>query len=449
MALKIFIVEDDPFYGELLKHYLSLNDEYEVFWFKNGKDCLNNLHKKPHIISVDFGLPDMKGDQLMKRIKDVNPNIHIIIISGQEDISVAIDLLKAGAGDYIEKNNSTKEILWNTILKIKEKIELQNEIESLRAQITTKYDFEKNIIGRSKAIRKVFTLIEKAVHSNINVSITGETGTGKEVVAKAIHYSSLFKNRPFIAVDMSSIPSELVESELFGYEKGAFTGAVASKIGKFESAHCSTLFLDEIAELNLNLQSKILRALQEKEIYRLGGTKPIKLNFRLITATHKNLVEEVKNGRFREDLFFRIIGLPITMPPLRDRENDILILSKHFADEFSKENHLSKFSFSEDAKEKLLAYNYPGNVRELKAIIDLACVMCNDNKITATDITFSVTGGRSCFSDKDRTLREYNIDIITKYLQKYHFDIVEVSKILDIGKSTIYNLIKSGDIKKN
>ncbi|MDD3875533.1 MAG: sigma-54 dependent transcriptional regulator [Bacteroidales bacterium] len=448
MGLRTFIVEDDPFYGELLKHYLSLNKEFDVSLFKNGRDCLNNMYKKPHIVSVDFGLPDMRGDVLMKKIKDINPYTHVIIISGQEEIAVAVELLKSGADDYIEKGNNTKELLWNSILKIQEKIELIKEIEELKEQINIKYDFEKNIIGRSAAIRKTFTLIEKAIKTSINVSITGETGTGKELVAKAIHYSSSSKNSPFVAVDMAAIPSELMESELFGHEKGAFTGAVTTNIGKFERAHCGTLFLDEIAELDLNLQSKILRALQEKEIYRVGGTKAIKLNFRLITATHKNLMNEVQEKRFREDLYYRVIGLPIVMPPLRDRDNDILVLAKHFTEVFSKENSLQNFTFSTDAKDKLMQHAYPGNVRELKAIVDLACVMCTDFLITASDITFSSTGNSDDFWENERTIKEYNTEIIRRFLNRYNFDVISVANKLDIGKSTIYNLLKNGEIKK-
>ena len=211
---KIFLVEDDPWFGELIKHYLSLNPDYEIHLFQCAKDCLNNLHLKPDFVSIDFGLPDLTGDLLLKKIKEVNKNIPVIIISGQEDVAIAVTLLKNGAEDYITKDDNTKEKLWNSILKIRENIELKLEVEDLKEQLEQKFSFEKTIIGQSELLKKTFILIEKAIKSNINVSIAGETGTGKEVVAKAIHYNSDRKKKPFIAINMAAIPKDLLESEL-------------------------------------------------------------------------------------------------------------------------------------------------------------------------------------------------------------------------------------------
>jgi len=446
IVTKIFLVEDDPWIGELYKHHLTLNPDYQISLFKSGKECLNNLFLKPDIICVDFGLPDMDGETLLKRIREVNKNIPVIIISAQEDISVAVNCLKSGAKDYIIKDDRAKDMLWNAIIKIRENIELKQEVEILKEQLEQKYSFEKTIIGQSDILKKTFMLVEKAISSNINVSVSGETGTGKEVIAKAIHYNSDKKKKPFIAVNMAAIPRELIESELFGHEKGAFTGAINRKIGKFEEAGGGTIFLDEIAELDLNLQSKILRVLQEREIIRVGGNEVVKINARLITATHKNLSEEVKKGKFREDLFYRIIGLPIELPPLRNRGNDTLILVKHFIDEFAKENNLKSIGISNSAKNKLQRYNYPGNVRELKSIIDLACVMCNNNEITDEDIRFNKIKGNEDFTSEEKTLKEYTHDIIKFFLKKHNQDVLEVAKRLDIGKSTIYNLIQKKEI---
>ena len=373
--LKIFLIEDDPFFGETLRYHLRLNPDYDIHLFQSGKECIENLHKKPDIICLDFGLPDISGDILLKKIQEVNNAIPIIIISGQEDIEVAVNFLKSGARDYIVKNNHTKDILWNSIIKIRENINLVHEVEELKEQLEQKFSFEKSIVGQSDAIKNVFTKINKALNTNINVSITGETGTGKEVVAKAIHYNSEKKNKPFIAVNMAAIPKELIESEFFGHEKGAFTGAENRSIGKFEQADGGTIFLDEIAELDLNLQSKLLRVLQEREVIRLGGKERIKFNARLIIATHKDLAQEVKKGNFREDLYYRIIGLPIELPPLRDRGNDKLLLTKYFIDMFTKENKMKSISLSKEAKDKLSKYSFPGNIRELKSVVDLACVM--------------------------------------------------------------------------
>lgn len=446
-GLKIFIVEDDVWFGELLKHHLSLNPDYEIHLLSNAKQCLESLYKKPDIICIDFGLPDIKGDALLPKIQEFNPNIPVIVISAQEDISVAVNFLKGGAKDYIVKDEHTKEMLWNSILKVRENLCLKKEVENLKEQLEQKYSFEKTIIGQSTAIKKKFALVEKAIHSNINVSITGETGTGKEVFAKAIHYNCDRRKKPFVAVNMAAIPSELIESELFGHEKGAFTGAQGQKIGKFEEANGGTLFLDEIAELNLSLQSKILRAIQEREITRVGGNTRIKIDVRLITATHKNLQEEVKNGNFREDLFYRIMGLPIELPPLRDRGNDVLVLTKFFLDEFAKDNKSNTLALSSEAKDKLMKYNYPGNVRELKAIIDLACVMSDGKEIQAEDISYMNVKTDDLFTLTEKTLKEYSNDIIQFYLKKYDHDVMEVARRLDIGKSTIYNLLQKKELK--
>jgi len=292
----------------------------------------------------------------------------------QAEVVVAVNLLKMGVNDYLVKDEATKDLLWNSIIRIRETQSLKKEVEQLREELGQKFSFQKTMIGQSESLKKGFNLIGKAVKTSINILINGETGTGKEVVAKAIHYNSDRKKKSFVAVNMAAIPKELIESELFGHEKGAFTGAVARKPGKFEEANGGTIFLDEIAEMDLSLQSKLLRVLQEREVVRVGGNEKIKLDIRLVTATHKNLALEVQRGNFREDLYFRIMGLPIVLPPLRERDNDILLLSKHFADEFAKENNLGTIQFSKEARNKLMSHPFPGNVRELKAVIDLAVV---------------------------------------------------------------------------
>jgi DNA-binding NtrC family response regulator len=446
--IKIFLVEDDAFFGETLKYHLKLNPDFEVHLYPSGKECLSHLYLKPDIICLDFGLPDITGDLLLKKIKEINNSIPVIIISGQDDIEIAVDFLKSGAKDYIVKNNHTKDLLWNSIIKIRENLSLVHEVEELKEKLEQKFSFEKTIIGQSDAIKSVFNKINKSINTNINVSITGETGTGKEVVAKAIHYNSDLKNKPFVAVNMAAIPKELMESEFFGHEKGAFTGADNRSIGKFEQADGGTIFLDEIAELDLNLQSKLLRVLQEREVVRLGGNIKIKFNARLIIATHKDLAQEVKKGTFREDLYYRIIGLPIELPPLRERGNDTLLLAKHFIDLFVKDNKMKPIIISKDAKDKLLKYPFPGNIRELKSIIDLACVMCEANEITADDFSFNSIHDSSFFLSEEKTLKNYNIEIILYYLKKYNNDVLRTAKKLDIGKSTIYNLIQSLDSKK-
>jgi DNA-binding NtrC family response regulator len=446
MKFKIFIVEDNQWYGEVLVYHLSLNPDYEVKLMTSAKECLNNLYQRPNLITVDYSLPDLDGAELFKRIKKEHKDVPVIVISGQEDVGTAVKFLQMGVHDYIVKNDDTRDLLWNAILKIREKEELKTEIESLKQELGQKYSFENIIKGNSVAIKKIFHLMEKATKTNINVSITGETGTGKELVAKSIHYNSERQKKSFVALNMAAIPKELIESELFGYEKGAFTGAVGSKAGKFEEADKGTLFLDEIGEMDMNTQSKLLRVLQEREITRLGSNKSVKIDVRLLVATHKNLSEEVKKGNFREDLYYRIIGLPIELPPLRDRETDIILLAKYFLDEFCKENRLNILNFSAEAKNKLLKYNYPGNVRELKSVVELAAVMTNSNAITETDIVFnSIQKERNHF-EEGITLKEYNRRIIKHYLEKHDDNVVAVAEKLDIGKSTIYNMIKNNEL---
>lgn len=442
-ALNIFVVEDDVFFGQTLKYHLSLNPDYTVHLFEKGKDCLSNFHLKPDIICLDFGLPDISGDVLLKKIKEINSKIPVIIISGQEDIEVAINFLKIGATDYIVKNNHTKDLLWNAIIKLRDNMNLIHEVEELKEKLEEKFSFENTIIGQSEAIKSIYTKINKAINNTINVSITGETGTGKDVVAKAIHYNSDRKNKPFVAVNMAAIPKDLIESEFFGHEKGAFTGADSKKIGKFEQANGGTIFLDEIAELDYNLQSKLLRVIQEREVVSVGGKSPVKFNARLIIATHKDLVEEVKNKNFREDLYFRIIGLPIHIPPLRERENDILLLSKHFIEIFCKENKIKIISISSSAKSKLLKHPYPGNIRELKSVLDLACVMCDGKTINDDDITFSNLNSDNFYFTEEKSLKEYTNEIILHQLKKNNNDVVKTAQKLDIGKSTIYNLLNT------
>lgn len=443
----IFIVEDDPFYGEMLKYHISLNPDYVVEKFETGKEFLNNLYKNPSVVSLDYSLPDISGLEVLKKVNEFNPDLPVIIVSGQEDVSTAVNLLKHGAYDYFVKDDDTKDRIWNTLKNIKEKYDLEKQIDVLQTEIGKKYKFGNSIKGNSQAIKKVFSLIDKAIQTNITVSISGETGTGKELVAKAIHYNSNRSKYPFVAINVSAIPKELIESEMFGYEKGAFTGANTRKFGKFEEAGKGTIFLDEIGEMDMNMQSKLLRVLQEKELTRIGGHNLIKVDARLIVATNLNLEDEVQKGNFRQDLYYRLLGLPIFLPPLRSRSNDILMLAKHFADEFCSENNLPLKNLSELAQEKLLSYPFPGNVRELKAVTELAVVMSNGKTIDDEDISFSTRNNQAHFLlDEENTLQGYTRKIIRSYLDKYDNNIIKVAKKLDIGKSTIYRMIKNNEL---
>jgi len=442
---KLFVVEDDPFYGELLKRHLQLNPDNDVFLFANGKECLENLHLQPDFISLDYRLPDMSGFDVMKKVQLEYPDLPIVIVSGQEDVKTALALLKEGAYDYFVKDNDTKDRLWNLVNKLREKEKLKTEIDILKEEVGVKYNFN-SIKGNSQAIKGVFKLMDKALKTRITVSITGETGTGKELVAKAIHYNSNRSKSPFVAINVAAVPSELIESEMFGYEKGAFTGATTRKIGKFEQANNGTLFLDEIGEMDLNMQSKLLRVLQEKELTRVGGNDVISLDSRIIVSTNRNLADEVRKGTFREDLYYRLLGLPIDLPPLRSRGNDIIVLAKYFIGEFCLENEISTKKISNDALDLLLKYNYPGNVRELKAVIELAVVLSDGDEITASNINFNSTDSVSNFLIDECSLVEYNNRIIKYFLNKYDGNVLLTAKKLDIGKSTIYRMLKNKEI---
>lgn len=440
--VRIFVVEDDPLYQKMIKYLVELNPDHEVHVFDSGKACLAGMHLQPHIVSLDYTLKDMTGEEVLLKIKKYNPKTEVLILSGQQDISTAVKLLREGASDYIVKDTETKERLLHSIGQIKKRINLEEQVESLKGELQERHSFGNMLKGESPAMQDVFTLIDRALKTNITVSITGETGTGKEVVAKTIHYNSNRKKGSFVAINMGAIPKDLLESELFGHEKGAFTGANTRKIGKFELANKGTLFLDEIAEIDLSLQAKLLRALQEREIMRVGGNAVVPFDARIVVATHKNLGEEVAKGNFREDLYYRLLGLPLQLPPLRNRGNDILILAKFFLDEFAKINQLPRYSISRDAKNRLLAYNYPGNIRELKAIVELAAVMASGKSIQKEDIQFNSPKSLQTLLSDELSLREYTHKIILYYLEKYNHDVMLVAKKLDIGKSTIYRMLK-------
>ena len=440
--LRIFVVEDNDWYNRLLVHNLTMIPEYEVISFFNGRDCLDNLHKKPDVITLDYRLPDMSGMEVLKRIRRENEDIQVILISEQQDIEVVVTLLKEGAYDYLVKSDDIRERLLNTVLNIGKNLGLKKEITDLKQEVQEKYRFSDLIIGESNSMDRVHALIQKAIQTNINVSISGETGTGKELVAKAIHYNSGNRSEPFVAVNVSAIPSELVESELFGHEKGAFTGAEFQRKGKFEEAGNGTLFLDEIGEMDLAFQAKLLRVLQERELSRVGSNKLIPVNCRIITATHRNLAQEVKKGKFRQDLFYRLQGLPVELPPLRERDKDVLVLAKHFINAFCKENRLPLKKLSPSARKKLLDYNFPGNIRELKSVLELGVTLCDGDDISASDIIFNGEDLEPETGFEGMTLREYDLRIVSHYLQKYDNDVKAVASKLDIGTATIYRMMK-------
>jgi len=385
--IKIFVVDDDQFLGNLIKKSLEKMDNVEVTHFLTPEECVNNLNQNPDVVTIDYMLPGMNGEQLLEKIKNYDDRIQCIMVSGQEKIDVVINTYKKGAVDYIIKNETAIVNIENAVKNACKNVYLKKEVETLQEQIIDRNKYTK-ILGNSSAVLKTLKMIQKVEKSGIMVLVTGQSGTGKELVAKAIHYNSPRGRKPFVTVNMGAIPEDLIESELFGHEKGAFTDARDRRIGKFEEANEGTIFLDEIGEMDLLMQTKLLRVLQEKEVTRIGSNKSIKLDVRVIAATNRNLATEVKEGRFREDLFYRLQGFLIHLPPLFERGDDVILLSKCFLSEFCKENRIPQIALSKECQKFLMDYKWPGNIRELKAVIERAAVMCENNEIKPEDIVF-------------------------------------------------------------
>ena len=439
--LKIFIVEDDHFTAELLKYHLELNPDNEVTIYDNGKELLNALPKKPDLVLLDYNLKGDHGGIVLKKILEKVPDLPVVVVSGQEDITTAVGLLKDGAYDYIVKDENMKDRLWAIANRVRGQGRLQQHVVRLQTEVEQKYDFASSIIGQSKALNSIFPLVEKACQSTIVVSISGETGTGKEVLAKTIHFNSSRKTKPFVPVNMAAIPKELIESELFGHEKGSFTGANDRRTGKFEEANGGTIFLDEMGEMDLALQAKLLRVLQEQQVVRVGGNKIIDLDVRVIIATHKNLYDEVAKGNFREDLYYRLLGISIELPPLRERGNDVAILAQHFVSEYCEKNGITVKKFEPTAMSKLLSHSYPGNIRELKSIVELSVVLSDTDVIHPEHVQIRHGNFLEELLSRELSLKDYNQEIVKHYLRRYNNRVRLAAEKLGIGKSTIYRML--------
>ncbi len=445
---KILLVDDDKNFCDLVSYNLGLNPSYDLKVVHCGKDFEQEIKSSPEVALIDYYLPDRTGDQLLQYTQDHSPNTDVIMVSGQDEIGLAIDLLRKGAYDYISKDQSAFKKLWSVLAKLKERAELLGEVKQLKKELSKVTIDNSPIIGESDQIQQTMRLVEKAAGSNINVLIQGETGTGKELVAQTIHANSSRSKKAFVAINVAAIPAELLESELFGHRKGAFTGATNDREGKFEEANGGTVFLDEIGEMDPVLQAKILRVLQEREVIRVGDNKPVPINIRLIVATNKDLKNQVDKEEFREDLYYRLLGLTIQLPPLRDRGLDVLVLSDYFIASFSEENGVQPKKLHKSAQKKLFSYDFPGNVRELKSLIDLAMVLSEQPEIVARDIKIDKSGKRFSPLGKEMTMKEYEWLIISHYLDKYDSDINKVAQVLQIGASSIYRKISQRKQKK-
>ncbi len=387
MKKTLLVVDDERGIRESLKWIFK--DGYEVVLAKDGREALLAIDdKSPSLVLLDILLPDINGLEILKRIKEQNKGLPVVMITATKTVKNAVKAMKLGADDYVVKPFDLEE-LRIIVQKALSTQELAKEVELLRSEVTRTYAFD-NIIGKSKEMREIFRVVRQVADSKTTILVHGESGTGKELISRAIHHHSPRRNKPFITINCAAIPETLIESELFGHEKGAFTGAYERKIGRFEMAHTGSLFLDEIGELSPSTQAKILRFLEDRELTRVGGSKNIKVDVRLIAATNKRLEESIEGGTFREDLYYRINVVPIDVPPLRNRKGDIPLLVHHFMKKFHRENGRGPGKISKEAMDLLVGYDWPGNVRELENLIERVMALSTAETITPEDLPVTV-----------------------------------------------------------
>jgi two-component system response regulator AtoC len=383
----VLIVDDEVGTRESLR--MILKNDYEVFLAKNAEEAFLQIKEHPSdVILLDIILPDLDGLKVLEKIKQKEPDVIVIMITATRTVKTAVEAMKLGAYDYITKPFDTDELCL-IISRALSAQALEKEVKYLREEIDKSFGFE-NIIGTSKAMEDIFKIVRQIADSKSTILVMGESGTGKELIARAIHYHSNRRNYPFVTINCAAIPETLIESELFGHEKGAFTNAIERKLGRFEVAHQGTLFLDEIGELSATTQAKILRFLEEREFTRVGGSKTNKVDVRLITATNKDLTELLKKGSFREDLYYRINVVPIMIPPLRERKEDIPLLLEHFIKKFNNENKKNVKGVSKEAFELMTNYEWPGNVRELENLIERVIALTSNEYIQTNELPFSL-----------------------------------------------------------
>jgi DNA-binding NtrC family response regulator len=386
----ILVIDDEAAQRDVLTGYLKKKG-YKIFSASSGKEGVEKTRVNPvDIILSDFKMPDLNGIEVLEQVKKINPEISFVIVTAYGTVENAVKAMRVGAFDYISKPVDLDE-LDLMIERIIEHKNLKSENQLLKSQLQEKHKIS-SIVSQSQKMEEVINLAARVADSKANVLITGENGTGKEVLAKAIHYISPRKDKPFVAVNVPALTETLLESELFGHEKGAFTGADKMKKGRFEIAHGGTIFLDEVGDIPQSIQVKLLRVLQEHHFERVGGTEKIEVDVRIIAATNKNLEERIKDGSFREDLYYRLNVVSIKIPPLRERKEDILPMIEGFIEKYSKENNKETLEISKEAADVLMKYNYPGNVRELENIIERAVILTRGKVITLNDLPMNIKG---------------------------------------------------------
>ncbi len=454
----ILIVDDEPFVADLIFHWVHTVWDYPAIIANDGESAIIAMREQhPRLVLLDINLPDMNGIDVLRALKSADDFLPIVMISAQESVSIAVEAIKAGAYDYLTKPIDT-ERLQVIIRNALNTYGFHQKLRVLQTELNSRYDFS-TMISADPHMHDVFKLMRKACNSDITVCILGESGTGKELVARALHANGPRNDKPFQVVNCAAIPHELLESELFGHEKGSFTGATGRKLGKFEAANGGTLFLDEIGDMDLTLQAKLLRAIQEREFERVGGTESVRVDVRIICATNTDLHDAIATKRFREDLYYRISAFPIMLPPLRDRKGDILLLAEAFLKRFSERQGRSVTTISEGAVQAMLGYPWPGNIREIESTIERAVLLADGDTIGLTDLPIPVREYATVQDDvgamhsmKDFFDPQKNRTILPleklKELAVYHAlhasdgNITEASQKLEISRSTMYRLLE-------
>lgn len=455
MSKLIFIVDDEQAISKLLSFWVKDKWGYDVEVFANSEAMLKNMSAKPDIILLDIMLPGLDGIETLQRIKQIDENLPVIMLSAQGSIEVAVDSLRDGAYDYFPKpiDQQRLELAVKNAIKSHD---LTREIQRLKETVQREYSFE-NIITADRKMQDVFRLVTKVMNNTITVLIYGESGTGKELIARAIHYNGDRKDKPFVIVNCASIPRELLESELFGHERGSFTGAHQQKKGKFENANGGTIFLDEVGELEMLLQAKLLRVIQEKEFERVGGTELIKTDVRIISATNRDLKIAVEEKEFREDLYYRLNSFPIYVPPLRQRKGDVLVLAEYFINEFNKKLGKEIKGFTKRALKLIYEYDWPGNIREMENTIERCLIITENDVVDVEDLPSHLRTAESIASvdyagplfsnDTIVPFEKLKEEAIRHALKVTKGNIVEAAKRLHLGRATIYRLMEKYSIE--
>ncbi|HEY4619846.1 MAG TPA: sigma-54 dependent transcriptional regulator [Nitrospirota bacterium] len=449
---RILLVDDDADIRETMVTLLTMND-YCVTSVADGQSAIEEVKKeKFNIVITDLMMPKMTGIDVIKNLKAIDPDLQCIVITGYATVSTAVDAMKAGAYDYLMKPFNGTEVLM-LLKRVMELQDLQAENSQLKRTLHQRYGYE-SLIGNSEGIQKVCSLIEKVAETDSTILILGESGTGKELVARTIHYNSPRKNKPLIPINCGAIPETLLESELFGHEKGAFTGASTTRIGRFELADGGTIFLDEIGDMSPTLQVKLLRVLQQREFERVGGVRTIKVDVRIIAATNIDLEHAVHEGKFREDLYYRLNVIPVVIPPLRERADDIPLLMDHFLSHFNKSKKRDIKGFSPAAMDILISYPWPGNIRELENLVERLIILKGNGTICPDDLpekfishtlnnegALHITLPETGVNLKD-VVEEFENNLILQAMQKAQGVKNKAAQLLSLNRTTLVEKLK-------